>query len=198
MKAFASGFSRGRRRPAQIAAACAICIRSWGSYVGRVIFEVFNPLAQVAVARLRQFVPFTIAGLIATGVNYGTLYLFLGVIGLATIIAVSAAFALSAGTNFFLQKFWAFGEKGLRHLPNQLLLFVAASLFGLMVNDAVFWMFNDVTRVGSIFAEIPTTAAVSAVGFFTSRYIFTARAVRRSVHCHPSITFPRVRAPTTN
>ena len=136
---------------------------------------IFQMAIQVAAARFREFVPFTIAGLIATVVNYGTLYLFLGVIGLATIIAVSAAFVLSTGTNFFLQKFWTFGEKSLRRLPNQLLLFAAASLLGLMLNDAVFWMFHDIARVGPVFAEIPTTAAVSAVGFLASKYIFTAR-----------------------
>ena len=115
--------------------------------------------------------------------NYGTLYLFLGVIGVAMIIAVSAAFALSTGTNFVLQKFWTFGEKGLSRLPQQLLLFAAASLLGLVVNDAVFWMFHDVTRVGPILAEIPTTAAVSAVGFFASRLIFAGTALRNQL-CH--------------
>lgn len=145
------------------------------------IFELPIQFAQVAAERLRELVPFTIAGLIATGVNYGTLYLFLGVIGVATIIAVSAAFALSTGTNFFLQKFWTFGEKSVQRLPRQLLLFAAASLLGLMVNDLVFWIFDDVTRVGSILAEIPTTAAVSAVSFCASRFIFTAESVRHAV-----------------
>jgi putative flippase GtrA len=138
-------------------------------------------VTQFAATRLRELVPFTIAGLIATGVNYGTLYLFLGVIGLAAIIAVSAAFVLSTGTNFVLQKFWTYGEKSLRRLPNQLLLFAAASLLGLVVNDAMFWMFHDITRLGVVFAEIPTTAAVSAVGFLASRYIFTPRPVRQAV-----------------
>lgn len=145
------------------------------------MFQALTQFAQLAAARFRVLLPFTVAGLIATGVNYGTLYLFLGVIGLATVIAVSAAFALSTGTNFFLQKFWTFGEKSLHRLPKQLLLFAAASLLGLIVNDAVFWMFHDVTRVGSVLAEIPTTAAVSVVGFFASRFIFTATAVRRAV-----------------
>ena len=154
-------------------------------------------LVQLAATRMRELLPFTIAGLIATGVNYGTLYLFLGVIGLTTVIAVSAAFVLSSGTNFLLQKFWAFGEKSLRRLPNQLLLFATASLLGLMVNDLVFWVFHDVTRVGSILAEIPTTAAVSVIGFLASRFIFRASAVRRSDHCRPSITFVRVPAPIT-
>jgi putative flippase GtrA len=146
-----------------------------------VTFQLLIQSAQFAGARFREFVPFTIAGLIATGVNYGTLYLFLGIIGVATVIAVSAAFALSASTNFFLQKFWTFGEKSVQRLPTQLLLFGAASLLGLAVNDAVFWLFHDVTRVGSILAEIPTTAVVSAVGFFASRLIFRTSAVRQVV-----------------
>jgi putative flippase GtrA len=150
------------------------------------MFLVLTQLAQFAAARIRVLGPFTIAGLIATGVNYGMLYLFLGVIGVATVIAVSAAFALSTGTNFFLQKFWTFGEKSLHQLPKQLLLFAAASLLGLMVNDAVFWIFHDVTCVGSVLAEIPTTAAVSAVGFFASRFIFSATAVRRAVSAAPT------------
>jgi putative flippase GtrA len=156
------------------------------------IFELLFQFAQVVAERFREVVPFTIAGLIATGVNYGTLYLLLGVIGVATLIAVSAAFALSTGTNFFLQKFWTFGEKSLHRLPNQLLLFAAASLLGLVVNDVVFWLFDDVTRVGSVVAEIPTTAAVSAVGFFASRFIFTATAVHRAVSATPN-NMPRVR-----
>ncbi len=164
-----------------IAAACAVCIYPCRSYIRRVLFQMLIRLAQFAAARFRVLVPFTIAGLVATGVNYGTLYLFLGVIGIATVIAVSAAFALSTGTNFFLQKFWTFGERSLRRLPKQLLMFTVASLLGLMVNDAVFWMFHDITRVGSILAEIPTTAAVSAVGFFASRFIFTATAVREAI-----------------
>lgn len=143
--------------------------------------QILMQLVQFATARFREFIPFTIAGLIATGVNFGTLYLFLGIIGVATILAVTAAFALSTGTNFFLQKFWAFGEKSVRRLPKQLLLFAAASLLGLAVNDAVFWLFNDVTQVGPILAEIPTTAAVSVVGFLASKFIFTAAAVRLPV-----------------
>lgn len=135
-------------------------------------------LAQFAAARLREFAPFTIAGLIATGVNYGTLYLLLGVLGIAAIAAVTAAFAVSTGANFLLQKFWTFGEKSLHQLPKQLLLFGAASLLGLAVNDVVFWTFHDVTHVGSMLAEVPTTAAVSVVGFIASKYIFTGRLVR--------------------
>jgi putative flippase GtrA len=148
-------------------------------------FQVLIQFAQFAAARFREFVPFTIAGLIATGVNYTALYFFLGVLGAATVIAVSAAFALSTGTNFFLQKFWTFGEKSRRRLPKQLLLFATASLLGLLVNDAVFWMFHDVARVGAILAEIPTTAAVSAIGFFASRFIFTATPVRRAISAAP-------------
>lgn len=140
--------------------------------------QIISQLAQFAAARFRELAPFTVAGLVATGVNYGALYLFLGVIGVATIIAVSAAFALSTGSNFFLQKFWTFGEKSLDRLPKQLLLFALASLLGLIVNDAVFWAFHDVTRVGSVLAEIPTTAAVSLVGFVASKFIFTTRATR--------------------
>jgi putative flippase GtrA len=138
-------------------------------------------IIQFAAARMRELVPFTIAGLIATGVNYGTLYLFLGVIGVAAMIAATAAFVLASGTNFFLQKFWTFGEKSLNRLPSQLFLFAAASLLGLAVNDAVFWLFNDVTRVGYLLAEIPTTAAVSVVGFCASKYIFKAGEVREAV-----------------
>lgn len=164
-----------------IAAARPIGIRPWDCHIERMAFQLLMQVAQFAAGRFRELGPFTIAGLIATGVNYGTLYLLLGVIGMATIIAVSAAFALSTGTNFLLQKFWTFGEKSLHRLPKQLLLFAAASLLGLVVNDAVFWIFHDVTRVGSIVAEIPTTAAVSAIGFFASRFIFTTTAARRAV-----------------
>ncbi|MGH6671897.1 MAG: GtrA family protein [Xanthobacteraceae bacterium] len=140
----------------------------------------WSTIVQFAVARLREFVPFMIAGLIATGVNYGTLYVLLGLIGIATMIAVTAAFMLSSSTNFFLQKFWAFGERSLHRLPSQLFLFAAASLLGLGVNDAVFWLFNDVTHVGYLFAEIPATAAVSVVGFLASIYIFRFKEVRKA------------------
>jgi putative flippase GtrA len=129
---------------------------------------------------LREFAPFTIAGLIATGINYGTLYVLLGVVGIAAIAAVSAAFALATGTNFFLQKFWTFGEKSLHSLPRQLLLFAAASLLGLAVNDAVFWIFHDAARVGYMLAEVPTTAAVSLVGFLACKLIFTSRLLKKS------------------
>lgn len=142
------------------------------SYVNVMVYSTIVPFA---AARLRELVPFTIAGLIATGVNYGTLYVLLGVIGVAAMIAATAAFVLASGTNFLLQKFWTFGECSLRRLPDQLVLFAAASLLGLAVNDAVFWLFNDVTRVGYLLAEIPTTAAVSVVGFLASVYIFRFR-----------------------
>lgn len=160
------------------------------------MFQLLTQLTQLAAAQFRVLFPFTVAGLIATGVNYGTLYLFLGVIGVATLIAVSASFALSTGTNFLLQKFWTFGEKSLHRLPRQLLLFAAASLLGLMVNDAVFLIFHDIARVGPIFSEIPTTAAVSAVGFFASKFIFTAAARARSVPAVDNIPRLRIRART--
>jgi len=136
---------------------------------------IFRIAVHFAADRFREFLPFTIAGLVATAVNYGTLCLFIGVIGVATIVAVSAAFVLASGTNFVLQKFWAFGEKSLRRLPHQLLMFAAASLLGLLLNDAVFWVFDGIVHAGPIVAEIPATAAVSIVGFVASKCIFTAK-----------------------
>jgi hypothetical protein len=43
------------------------------------VLQLLIQFAQFAAAWFRDLVPFTIAGLIATGVNYGALYLFLGV-----------------------------------------------------------------------------------------------------------------------
>jgi putative flippase GtrA len=139
---------------------------------------IFQIATQVAAARFRELVPFTIAGLIATAVNYGTLHLFLSIIGVATIIAASAAFVLVSGTNFFLQKFWTFGREKPAPASESIAsvhrcLAPRAYSQGRRVLDAR--MFHDIARVGPVFAEIPTTAVVSAVGFLASKYIFTAR-----------------------
>lgn len=146
-----------------------------------------NALVRFAVARSRDLLPLSIAGLVATGVDYGALYFFIGILSAAAVVAASAAFVLSTGTNFVLQKFWTYRDPCLRALPRQLLLFAGASVLGLVVNDLVFYAFNDLARVGYVLAQVPTTAAVSAIGFLASRYIF---ARQKTAEARPAVAHP--------
>lgn len=137
---------------------------------------ILHVITQFIVSRAREFAPLVCAGLIATCIDYGTLYLLLGVAGVAAVLAASAAFMLSTGTNFFLQKFWVYQDPRFRALPQQLAFFALGSLIGLLVNDTAFYAFNTLAGIGYILSEIPTMVLVSAVGLGASRWIFARRA----------------------
>ncbi|MGH7141765.1 MAG: GtrA family protein [Minisyncoccia bacterium] len=133
-------------------------------------------LVALLITRLAHFVRFSLSGLIATGVNYGLLSIFIGVLG--GISAATLAFALSTGVNFLLQKFWAYREPSREQMRRQLVLYALAGLLMLGINDSTFWALADIVKLNYVIAQLVATALVAVVGLEATRRIFTP-AVQR-------------------
>jgi putative flippase GtrA len=124
------------------------------------------------LARVGQYARLSLSGLAATGVNYGVLYLLLGILGTETLIAATTAFILSSSTNFVLQKYWAFRDMRRAVILRQLGAYAAVTIVMLAVNDATYYVLAELLRLNGFFTATVATALVSIIGLGAAWLIF--------------------------
>lgn len=102
---------------------------------------------------VERFVKFGLVGTLGTIVDFGVLNLLILVAGTAKFWANSCSFALAALSNFFWNRVWTFPESRERPLGRQLAQFLAVSVGGYGINQALFlsldrWVFGGWGTLG--------------------------------------------------
>jgi putative flippase GtrA len=85
---------------------------------------------------VRRFARFLVVGLSGTVIDFVLLWLLKGA-GMPTLAANSLSFSAGAVSNFTWNRLWTFREARGRHWVLQMAQFLAVSLVGLAINDAV-------------------------------------------------------------
>lgn len=114
---------------------------------------------------------YIISGLIAAGVQVGSLAILVEKAHFGHIFAVPFAFALSAIVAFFLQKFWTFGHRSFDGVQSQAFLYVILIFVALLLNIALMYVFVDLLRIWYIAAQIITIALVTIITFLSNKYL---------------------------
>lgn len=111
---------------------------------------------------------FIIAGGTSAAIDLALLYLLNSVFGMYYLTSAILAFLVAFCISFVLHKFWTF-KSHKEETHRQVVLYFAASLFSLLLNTFLMYIFVDHVHVQVILAQIFTGAIVAFSNFFVSR-----------------------------
>lgn len=118
---------------------------------------------------------YLISGGIATALNLLLLYLGTDGLGLHYLLSSIISFSIATVASFLLQKFWTFKNASLTQTPAEFSLYLVLTLFNLVLNSALMFLFVSMLNVWYLFAQIITAAFIAI-----ESYLFYKFAVFRS------------------
>lgn len=110
---------------------------------------------------------FVISGGTAAFVDLVFLYIFSRVFVINYLLSAIVAFVIAFFVSFTLHKFWTFKSHGGRS-GKQVIMYLATSLFGLIFNTALMYLFVDVFHVEVMRSQVFCGAIVAFSSFFIS------------------------------
>ena len=135
-------------------------------------------LGLVPRALLRQFAVYTLVGAIATGVDWGSFYCFLTLLGLDYRIAVSLSFLLGATANYTLNRWITFQDKT-RQIVAQVGVYTAVSLASLVMSVALMTAEVELLKMAPMPARILTTGIMLFANYLMHKFMtFNPRLYR--------------------
>lgn len=114
---------------------------------------------------------YVVSGLVAAGIQVGTLALLVERGGLSHSAGVPIAFVIGAAVAFCLQKFWTFGHRDVQGIHFQALTYAVLVVVALLLNIALMYVFVDLMGLWYILAQVVTIALVTIVTFLSNKYL---------------------------
>jgi len=126
----------------------------------------------MALASLSQALRFIIAGGFGVMLFCSILYILTEAVGMWYIASAIIASAVNCGSNFLLQKFWAFDRKNTNDIRRQAFKYVImfASLF--LANLILLYALVEYAHLWYVTAQAMVTISLSAISYLVSRRIF--------------------------
>jgi putative flippase GtrA len=94
-----------------------------------------------------EIIRYFIVSLLALATDYGLLILFRETFGLELLLANAISFSSGAVVAYAGSIFWVFGHRRIGRPHREFILFFAIGLGGLLVNEAVLWIFTSAITV---------------------------------------------------
>ncbi len=121
-----------------------------------------------------QIIRFGIVGGTAFLIDAGILYILTEFFNIHYLVANVISFSISTIYNYILSILFVFDAKKKRDSV-QLIVFVIFSIIGLLISQALMWIFVDLLFILTIIAKVISTAVVMCFNFIT-RKIFLEKA----------------------
>lgn len=118
------------------------------------------------------WIRFIIAGGTSAFVNLTLLFVLHNSFGIYYLLSSTLAFIGAFGVSFTLHKYWTF-KSHTEDTNKQVILYLGTSLFGLILNIVLMYVFVDIFGVGVMLSQLFVGAIVAFSSFFISRtYVF--------------------------
>ena len=114
---------------------------------------------------------FVLSGVCGVG-SYYLIYWGLITIGIRYDVSAIPAFMANNVSNFLFHKFWTFENRDLERLHRQLIWYACMVGLFFFANIGLLVFFVEVAGMGKLGAQVLVTAVVSAVSYFTTRWVF--------------------------
>ncbi|MBL1223875.1 GtrA family protein [Enterococcus sp. BWR-S5] len=119
---------------------------------------------------LNKIIGFGIVGIIATAIDFASLFLLKSVLGVDVYIATTIAFSLSLIFNYIASMKYVFVAKEGLSVKKQMVIFLVTSVIGLLINQAVMYVGIEWLHVYYMLAKFLATA-VTMVFNFVARHL---------------------------
>jgi putative flippase GtrA len=114
---------------------------------------------------------FLLVGCSAAVLNLGLLWLFTSILGIWYLASSVAAYCISVGYNFVLQRLWAFGGIA-GAIGSQLSYFILINLSGVALNTMIVFLLVEELGVWYVVAQTAASLIIAVQSFFGYRWIF--------------------------
>ncbi len=129
------------------------------------------------IKKRKKIIKFIISGGTAALVNFSLLYSFTDILGLWYLLSSVLAFIISFFVSFYLQKFWAFGDKNKDVLYRQLILCLSIALFNLAVNTVLMYVLVDLFGLWYMLAQFFIIGLIATWNFMAYKFfVFNQQA----------------------
>ena len=107
---------------------------------------------------LKQFIKFSLVGVLNTGIHYGVFYSLFEFVGLHYVLASGIGFCLAVTNSYFCNKFWTFKRRG-SDVRREFVKFFIVNIVSLSIN------LGCMAILVELFAMYPPVAQLAAIGF---------------------------------
>ncbi len=120
---------------------------------------------------LVQFVRYFFVGGFAFIVDFGLLYILTEYAGLHYLLSATLSFISGLLVNYIISCIWVFSNSKFKNRLVEFLFFAAIGVVGLLLNDALIWLFTDCIGTHYMFSKIVAAAIVYLWNFFARKYL---------------------------
>lgn len=120
---------------------------------------------------LVQFVRYFFVGGFAFVVDFGLLYILTEYAGLHYLLSATLSFISGLLVNYVISCIWVFSNSKFKNRLVEFLFFAAIGVVGLLLNDALIWLFTDCIGTHYMFSKIVAAAIVYLWNFFARKYL---------------------------
>lgn len=120
---------------------------------------------------LVQFVRYFFVGGFAFVVDFGLLYILTEYAGLHYLLSATLSFISGLLVNYVISCIWVFSNSKFKNRLVEFLFFASIGVVGLLLNDALIWLFTDCIGTHYMFSKIVAAAIVYLWNFFARKYL---------------------------
>ena len=136
------------------------------------ITDLFHKLFYGSTDKLLvQFVRYFFVGGFAFVVDFGLLYILTEYAGLHYLLSATLSFISGLLVNYVISCIWVFSNSKFKNRLVEFLFFAAIGVVGLLLNDALIWLFTDCIGTHYMFSKIVAAAIVYLWNFFARKYL---------------------------
>jgi putative flippase GtrA len=121
-----------------------------------------------------QFIRFAVAGAISAAVEIGCLYALVKYAQLHYLLANTIAFLLANVVNYVFSRYWVYGQSKYV-MKLEIAGFIATSGIGLLINQAILFLFYSKLGFKLILSKIVAIAITVVWNFFSKKHLVFKR-----------------------
>ncbi len=123
---------------------------------------------------ITKFIRYALVGFTGVVVDFSITYIFKEYLKFSKYIANSIGFCTAVLTNYLLNRYWTFGA-GKEDVFIQFGTFVAVSMIGLLINNAIIYLLNEKLKINFYVSKVAAIFVVIFWNFFVN-YYYTFRS----------------------
>lgn len=121
---------------------------------------------------IMQILKFGIVGVIATGIDFGLLWLFRDIFKWNLLLSNALSFTISLLVNYVLSMHFVFEASERLNKQQQFLIFVLSSLVGLAINELIMWLgVMALTEKYKMLVKVGATGVVMVYNFISKKLL---------------------------